>query len=358
MRHRVRTITDGAIELSNEQVQSSAASVAGAVVDGRAFFQTDDERGLGPALRWARSQGAERLTLIAEADVASDLARRAGLLDVAVDVWSATGAEVEPATESPILRPPELPTDELRFASVISEAGARALDDHGMLIAEIAGLEVARVVTEEPVAGEIISGEAVPGESDADDGPAGGEPADRPVSGYLPVDDGPHLSVGVGQADRELQQYIHGHLDDDTNLRRAIAAVVRERRPGVGSHPLARVARQRWLRAIALDDPALLGLSALEAVTPLRPRHTVLGDEPAVAIGHDDQGNTSVVAFSVGVDLDLLPEAADYRHRDAPDARLVIVLPERDRKLATTGAADWLPGVVITSIDVPWESLA
>lgn len=320
LRHRVRTITDGAVELPPvSPAQGFAGSPPAAVVDGCAYFQTGDVRGLGPALRWALSNDAERLCLIAETDVAPDLARRAALLTAEVEVWSADGPDVELAVAGPVLLPPELPAEELQYAPVITEVGARALDDHGMLIAEVAGLEVARVTNE--------------------------------LDPTLPA----QLVVGVGQADRELQQYIHGHLDDDANLRRAIAAVVRDRRPGSAVHPLSRVARQRWLRSVLLDDPALLGLTSLEAVAPLRPRATVLGDEPSAAIGQDATGATTVVVCSVGIDLDLFPEAADYRDREAPEAALVVVIPERDRKLVEVGGAQWLPGLTVTSIPSPWE---
>ncbi len=333
LRSRVRTITDGAVELDpvspdggggSGSGSSAPASVLGAVIDGRAFFQTDDHRGLGPAVRWARSNGAAELTLIAEADVAPDLARRASLLDAEISVWSATGPEVVPAVAVPVGLPPELPADELRFGAVISEAGARPLDDHGMLVAEVAGLEVARVIDEETALADGLR--------------AGDHP-------------GPRLVVGVGQADRELQQYLHGHLDDDTNLRRAIAAVVRHRRPGSAAHPLTRVARQRWLRSILLDDPSLIGLADLEPVTPLRPRTTVLGDEPTAAAG-----SGAVVVCSVGVDLDLLPEAVDYRQRVDPGAELVVVVPERDRRLATSSMAELVPNLRVVSIPAPWDA--
>lgn len=256
---------------------------------------------------------AERLELIAEADVAPDLARRAKLLEAEIGVWAADGPTVEPATAAPVLTPPELSVDHLRYGPLIAETGARPIDDHGTLIAEIAGLEVARVV-------------------EAEDG------------------SGPKLDVGVGQADRELQGFIHGHLDDDTNLRRAVAAVLEHRRPGSAGHPLTRLGRQRWLRSVLLDDPRLVGLDSLEPLVPLRPRTTLLGDEPSAAAGPD-----AVVVCSVGVDLDLLPEAVDYRARDWPDAELVVVVPERDRGLATDALAAVVPNLRVEAMAGPWD---
>ncbi len=318
LKHRVRTITDGGVELTDSSFEGS---VIGAVVDGTAYCQTADGRGVGPLVRWALSHQAERMTLVAEAEVAPDIARRAGLLDFDIEVWSAVGPEVEPAVAGPALSPPELPESHRRYASVIGEAGARAIDDHGMLVAEVAGLEVARVV-------------------DGDDLQNDGNG----------VEPGPQLAVGVGQADRELQEYIHGHLDDDANLRRAIAAVVQHRNPGSAVHPLTRVARQRWLRSILLDDPSLVGLDQLDPVIPLRPRTTVLGDEPSAAAG-----DGAIVVCSVGVDLDLLPEAADYRDRDDPDAELIVVVPERDQRLVAGPMAELVPRLRMVSVPEPWS---
>ena len=312
--NRVRTITDGQVELDTASLDGP---VAGAVVDGRAFYHAVDERSLGPALRWANSQGAERLTIVGDETFSGHLARRAELLTAPIDVWQAEGVSVSPAEPCPAISPPALPESHLVYRAVIAEAGARPIDDHAMLVAEVAGLEVARVVDDEQEPG------------------------------------GTRLDVGVGQADRELQQYIHGHLDDDANLRRAIAAVVRHRNPGAAAHPLSRLARQRWLRSVLMDEPTLVGCDELSPVIPLRPRHTLLGTEPTAAIG-----DGVIVVCSVGVDLDLLPEAADYRSRENPEAELVVVVPDRDRPLIGSLITDVVPRLRIQSIELPWEPRA
>jgi hypothetical protein len=61
-----------------------------------------------------------------------------------------------------------------------------------------------------------------------------------------------------------------------------------------------------------------------------------------------------VVACSVGVDLDVVPSAADARDALAPDARLLVVLPERDALPVTRRLAGSLvePAEVVT---VPLE---
>ncbi|MEA3217288.1 MAG: hypothetical protein QOJ19_3444, partial [Acidimicrobiia bacterium] len=58
-----------------------------------------------------------------------------------------------------------------------------------------------------------------------------------------------------------------------------------------------------------------------------------------IAIGADVDGRPLVVACSVGVDLDLVPVAADARARDLPDAELLLVSPPRDQYPAVAGLA-------------------
>jgi hypothetical protein len=58
---------------------------------------------------------------------------------------------------------------------------------------------------------------------------------------------------------------------------------------------------------------------------------------------------------SVGVDLDLVPEAVDYRRREDPEAELVIVVPERDRRLVGGPVAEAVPGLRLVSTDLPWD---
>jgi hypothetical protein len=46
-----------------------------------------------------------------------------------------------------------------------------------------------------------------------------------------------------------------------------------------------------------------------------------------------------VVVASTGIDLDLVPTAADVRDREAPDARLVLAVPPRDASPVTRDLA-------------------
>jgi hypothetical protein len=109
-----------------------------------------------------------------------------------------------------------------------------------------------------------------------------------------------------------------------------------------------------------LADPARVGCARLEPVAPVLPRQSVKDVAAAGAVGEDADGRPVVVACSVGIDLDLVPTAADLRAQRSPGARLLLAVPERDdhpvtRRLA--GAlvdpaevlvlpADWRSGVV------------
>jgi hypothetical protein len=104
--------------------------------------------------------------------------------------------------------------------------------------------------------------------------------------------------------------------------------------PGGGDHPLKRLASERWLREVVLAEPALVGATTLERHEGPAPRPSVKDPWPAVAVGPG-----VVVVCSVGIDLDLVPFAADARLAADPGARLVLVVPERDDHPVTRALA-------------------
>lgn len=270
----------------------------------------------GPALIWALRSDVDHLHVVAEPDHAGALARRLSDVEaIRVEVMAIDGVELVPATPEPVASPPVLGAAMWDLAPILSEAGARPVDDHGRIVAEVAGLEVARI--------------------------------DQPDV------DGARIDVGVGEADRELHSLVHTQMDSGTAVRRAVAMVTAERQRG-SLHPLARMARERWLRSVLLDDPSKLGLASLTAVAPLVARSTVLGNVPSAALGARPDGTTVVVVCSSGIDLDVVPEAADYRRREAPDADLVIVVPARDRHAITESLIGITPSCELVSIDPPW----
>jgi hypothetical protein len=213
-----------------------------------------------------------------------------------------------------------LPSSHWALAGVITEAGARPIDDHGQLVAEVAGLEVARIAE-----------------------------ADGPGRAAM-------LEVGVGQADRELSALVHTHEGVDDGLRRVVAAVMRYRSDhGDHHHPLARLARERWLRSILLDQPDLVEASHLAPMVPLRPRQGLIRNEPSAAAGRLRSGQPVVVVTMVGVDIDLIPEAADYRERWDPAATVIMVVPERDLTL-NTRLLDRLSDARALTLPPPWAT--
>ncbi len=289
------------------------------------FLAVDDPRAIGRALRWATANRLATVGVLAERH-AGDLARRADLLTEPSDgpalaIWQVNGADVSPAAPQPPIEPPEIPAEHWALAGVISEAGARPLDEHGVLVGDVAGLEVCRVVD-----GDL-------------DGATGGRPT---------------IELGVGQADRDLHQLVHGKAELDGELRRIISAVAQYRRPG-SHHPLTRIGRERWLRAVLLETPGMVDAELLEPLVPLRSRSGLKIAEPAAAAGRRIDGRPLVVVTMSGIDLDLVPEAADHRHRHDPDAALVIAVPERDLELSTT-LLDRIADATAVAIDSPWEA--
>jgi hypothetical protein len=118
-----------------------------------------------------------------------------------------------------------------------------------------------------------------------------------------------------------------------------LGTVREQRRAGAPDHPLQRLVPERWLRAIVLQRPELVGASALRRVEGTVAPASVKDLQPAGAVGVDTDGQPIVVVCSVGVDLDLVPAAADARLLDGRDARLVLAVPERDVPPVTVALA-------------------
>ena len=132
---------------------------------------------------------------------------------------------------------------------------------------------------------------------------------------------------------------LHGDLPAEAALADVIATVRRHRTGAAEGHPLKRLAAERWLRDVIIAHPSLVGASELQTVAGTIPRINLKEPVPAGAVGTDVDGRPVVVATSVGVDLDLVPTAADIRLATAPDARLVVAVPERDDVPATRALA-------------------
>ncbi|MGH9137920.1 MAG: hypothetical protein ACRD0G_12880 [Acidimicrobiales bacterium] len=287
---------------------------------GRGAFLGEDrpQRSLGPALAWARKHGVTDLHVLVP-DAAGLLARRANEFELPPAIWRVDGRELHRVTPEPLPAAAVPPHDALALAPQLDAAGADVVVEHGVVRGEVLGLEIARVV-------------------------AG--------------DNGARIEAGVGRHDREAFAIIHGDLPTEAALAEVVgAARAHRRRDATASprrgHPLWRLAAERWLREVVIAHPELVGADRLLRHEGPQPTPNVKEPWPAVAITDE-----LCVVCSVGTDLDLVPYAADARLATDPDARLVLVVPERDAHPATRALAASLkqPAEVVT-VPADWRSL-
>jgi hypothetical protein len=266
-------------------------------VDGTwVLADADPVRSLGPALAVARQATGDVRdvnVVVDDRDAAGVLARRAGEFADPPGVWRVEGTELVPADVQPLPAGETLDPRVAPFADVLAAAGADPVVEHGRLIAEVNGLEVARVVVE---------------------------------------DGRPHLEVGVGRFDREAHSLLSAGQPMEEMLRAVVELVKRHRTLDADAHPLKLLAPARWLRSRILHDPSLVGADHLAPLAATVEAPDLRTPWPAPASGIDTNGNPLVVVCSTGIDLDLVPSAADARHAAFPhgNARLVLALPPRD----------------------------
>jgi hypothetical protein len=267
---------------------------AALVRDGEAWILADQRpaRALGPAMAWARQQGARSVTVLAEAGT-GHLARRALAFAEPPTIWRIEGRRLVPAEPLALADPKPLDPRVLHLVPLIEAAGVDAVVEHGVLAGELAGLEVCRAVV------------------DADSGQA-------------------RLEVGVGAHDREAFRLLHGDVPPLEALAGVVSRVGVHRRPGAAPHPLNRLAGERLLRHRLLAEPGLVDATELVAAPPPVPRTDLKEAVPCVALGRNAGGRPVAVVCSVGIDLDLVPFATDVALAAGPDHRVVLAVPERD----------------------------
>ena len=246
-------------------------------------------RGLGAALAAAERADLTRVHVFAS-ESAGVLARRAALFAHPPTVWDVDGRSAVTATAdepSPEPATPEVP----ELVALLEIAGVEVVVEHGVIIGEVQGLEVARVVED--------------------------------AAGY-------RLEVGVGAHDREAFGLLHGDLPTPDAIRQVAELVRTHRAPGASPHPLNRLGAERWLRTRLIERPDVVRAARLAPAAPPVQRTNLKEAVPAVAAGATQGGDPLVVVTSVGIDLDVVSFAADARHRLEPDAELVIAVPGRD----------------------------
>ena len=277
--------------------------------DGAAWVLADGpaSRSLGGALVWALRRSATHLHLIADHDTGL-LARRSESFSMPISVWLADGRMLLPMDAEPLAAPSPVSADHEGLRALIVSGGASPHSEHGVLFGEVRGLEVCRVV-DSPTTGFL------------------GELSE--LAEHLPADDGGlRLEVGVGSADREAFQLLHGEVPTVDALASVVQAVVTHRSTGSPQHPLNRLGAERFLRWQAEQDPRLVGCVSLAPGQPPLPRSNLKDPTPCVGDGIDVEGRPVRVVFSSGVDLDVLPYVADVQAMS--DERVMLALPERD----------------------------
>lgn len=253
-------------------------------------------RALGPALAVARqATGSLEGVHVLAREATGLLARRAGEFASPPTIHRIEGTSLVLAAPELLAADPPLDPRLAPFADQIVAAGADPVVEHGRLVGEVAGLEVCRV--------EII-------------------------------DDVPRLSVGVGRFDREANELL-----GSDSLERVVELVRQRRVVDTDPNPLKRWAGGRYLRSKVLHDPSLVGADHLAPMPSTVEAPDLRVSWPAPATGLDAAGEPVVVVCSVGVDLDLVPAAAEARLADGRDARLVIAVPPRDVHPVTTALA-------------------
>jgi hypothetical protein len=172
--------------------------------------------------------GVERLHVLAD-EATGTLARRAEAFRLPIEVVACRRSGVAAGrSPNPCPEQLEVPEEHERFRALIRDGGATPVAEQGVLIGEVRGLEVCRVV-------------------------------DDAVTGAA------RLEVGIGQHDREAFQMLHGDSPDGGGARpRVVAAVAPHRQNGAAPHPLNRLGREQALRAALIDDPGLVGASVVE----------------------------------------------------------------------------------------------
>ena len=236
----------------------------------------DASRSLGPVL--ARTSQFERHVNLLVENNSGLLARRASLFDVDISVWHVDDHTITRAIAEPHIVSASATDAHLSFVDIIESSGADALVEHGVVVGEVRGLEMCRVVD------DVTSGDV-------------------------------RLEVGMGRHDREAFTMIHGELPTAQAMRQVIDAVLPHRTEGADSHPFNQFGVERLSRWKAIKDPSSIGFSTLAPADPPVLRTNVKDSVPCVAIGLTGAKRLSTAVFVHGVDLDCVSFAVDAASR-------------------------------------------
>jgi len=288
---KLRSIVSAHLELSVKELLGTDDGASAKLSDGSVAVLAEERhnRALGGALASsARSTGDEIHLFTTGAG--GVLARRASLFSGPITVLEIEDDQVKEATPAePLAETKSAGAAEL--IATLEESGLDVIFEHGVTVGEVEGLEVARIVS--------------------------GENGDR-------------IDVGVGAHDREAFGLLYGELPTAQAIQQVANVVRTHRVPGAEPHPLNRLGSERWLRAHLISQPERIGMRRLSAAAPPIQRTNLKEAVPAVAKGVSLDGRDTVIVSAVGIDLDLVPFAADARLLHDPDAELKIAVPQRD----------------------------
>jgi hypothetical protein len=282
------------------------------VDDGAAWVLVEGPaaRSLGAALAWSVRQGATSLHLVVERDTGL-LARRVQRFAFPITVWYPQERVLLPVVPEPLAGSPAPLPGHLEFVPVIEAAGATANVEHGIVVGEVRGLEVCRVV-DQPTVGHFAE------LGDIDIAP---HPEEVTGNGVL-------LEVGVGANDREAFRLLHGDIPTVEALAAVVDSVLAHRSPDALQHPLNRLGQERYLRWRLEQEPALVGMATVSPAEPPQPRPNLKDPIPCVARGVGPDGSEATLVCSTGVDVDLVGFVADVQ--EMADAPVVVALRARD----------------------------
>jgi hypothetical protein len=265
-----------------------------AAISGRTGWMLLDapHAGLGAALAWAVRQPVDDLVVITDrAELAARMQRQAAYFTTPIAVHHCVDRQLRGVPPEPFPAMVEADPAHLVHIEAIAAAGATPIVEHGVVTGEVRGLEVCRVV------------------DDIDSGTV-------------------RLEVGIGAHDRDAFQMLHGDRPMMAALADLVSMLTEVRWPGATAHPLNRLAAERALRAQLIERPELIGATMVVAVEPPVARRNVKDAVPCAALALID-GREVTVVCSTGVDLDLVPWAADARAA-AGLSELLIAVPARD----------------------------
>ena len=269
------------------------------VTDDTAWFLIDGDssRSLGPVLAWCEANGIGTPVNILTESNGGIVARRAGHFDAEIAVWHVDDRSIRPVEPEPQLPAVDPSSEHLAFASMIEAAGADVVIEHGVVLGEVRGLEMCRVVDD-----------ATTGET--------------------------RLEVGMGAHDREAFAMVHGEVPTEEALRNVIRAVEPHRATGAQQHPFNQFGAERLLRWTVMQEPSMVGCTSLAPAEPPVVRTNLKDAVPCAAIGLDSDGMTVAVSFVIGMDLDAVPFALDAAERLGA-TRAVLALRAKDISRST-----------------------